>query len=978
MRTRKIVLFISFVSILSLLGFPLSSRATAAVVDTQTKISLTEEEQQFIKEHPVIRLGVDPEFVPYEFFDSDGVYKGIAADYNDLVCRISGLKMEVASDLTWAEAYDKAVNKELDLLPCVSITKQRQEYFLFSDPYISFQRAIFVNKDETSISSIDDLAGKTVAVQEHSSHEGFLEQYSEIQPKLYTNVDSALLDVSTGKAVAFIGNLATSSYIARTLGITNLNYVVIDTRRPQALYYAVRNDWPVLVGIINKALAAITEEERIAISNKWIVVQEKPDYSKIIRIAGMASIVIALIIVVSVFWILQLRKEVASRKRAQAELQLAKEDAERANQVKSMFLARMSHEIRTPLNAIMGMAYLFRKTDMTVTQSIYLDKLLQASKNMLGIINDILDFSKIEAGKIEIERVSFDLDKLLQHVISIESVRIEEQKIEFLLDKEPRMAQFFFGDPARIEQILLNIISNAIKFTKEGSVQLSVRIAEKKDSVETIEFRVKDSGIGMSREQLDRLFIPFDQGDSSISRRFGGTGLGVSIVKNLVELMGGELSVTSVVGEGTVFSVRLPLEVDAIKEKTELQMTAVDFFRSIRALVLEKNEPSRSLLESCLCSFGISADWASSEQEILQRMYQADKGEKPSYNLIMLDYAALTESGIQFISELKNHSLLGRQAKYILTIPLSREDLFEGLETAGIDFAIIKPIIPSVLFNGILEVFRILTPAKQKAEEKRDRVVSEGSYHILLVEDNKTNQYIAQSILEQAGFRVSKADDGNDGYRFFRDHHQDLDLILMDIHMPEMDGYTASDLIREIDPSVPIVAMTADAVTGVEEKCKSHGMAHYVSKPFEPDALIKTILDVIGENKASAHSQPPAPESAAAEAVFNAEDGLRRIGGDQVVFQMVLEEYMRENTHTLEALKEKLVQADYAGAVQIVHKVKGSSGNIGAQRLYAVSSDLQNSLSSGDQAVILSQYQEFETLYVQLIQEIHAYLKISG
>lgn len=943
--------------------------------DQENELGLTQAELDFLAEHPEIRLGVDPTYIPYEFFDSDGVYKGIAADYIALICQKTGLKMTVTEGLTWSEAYEKAVNRELDVLPCVSKTATREQYFLFSDPYFEFHRAIFINQDNNTVKSFDDLKSQKVAVQINSSHHGFLEEYDDIRLSPYRTVEEALLALSKGTESAFVGNLATSSYLIKMLGITNLKFVTIDFENKQFLYFAIRNDWPELAGIINKALSSVTEEEKIAIRNKWIGVEASHDYTGIIRFALILGAVIVIVLTVSVFWILRLRKEVRLRKRAQDALNLAKDEADRANQIKSMFLARMSHEIRTPLNAIMGMSYLLKKTDLNVTQGIYLDKLQQSGKNMLGIINDILDFSKIEAGKIEIERISFDLDKVLQRVINIESVKMDAQNVDFSMEKDPEIPQFYFGDPTRIEQVLLNLVSNAVKFTPNGSVTISVLISSRNNDTYIIEFRVKDTGIGMEKEQLDRLFIPFDQGNSSISRRFGGTGLGMSIVKNLTDLMGGEIEVSSIQGEGSTFCIRLPLDVDKSKEQTEIKKMAADCFSTIRALVLDPNTGSRNLLIDCFHSFGIRADCACSEEEVLPLVRKAALEERAPYNLVLADYNAPKEGGTEFVRALKATLLLEPETKFILIIPMSREALFEEAEAAGVDFVISKPIIPSVLYNGIIEIFKIIPPQMPQTAEGDDKTELPYPYHILIVEDNKTNQFIAQSILTQSGFRVSLADDGGAGHRFMQENGQDVDLILMDIHMPDMDGYTASDLIRKINPDVPIVAMTADAIAGVEEKCRSHGMGQYVSKPFDPDQLIETLLALLKTRKWSKARIPPTnPVADSGETVFDQEDGLKRIGGDMNLFRMILKEFYAENESVKESLKEKIDQKDFSGAVQIVHKIKSSSGNIGAKSLNTAAAALQKSLSDGDEPEIEKKHSVFDEQFDKLSLEITALL----
>ena len=337
-----------------------------------SSISWTEDELAFMEEHPVIRLGVDPGFVPFEFIDENGEYKGITADYLSLISEKTGLQFEVFKGLTWPEAYDMALAGDLDVLPAVGKTEEREEHFLFSQPYYYFKRVIVTRDTDTHISDMEDLEELTVAVQRNSSHHSYLLSYPQINLSLYDSVEAALTAVATGTETAFIGNLATTNYLIRSTGLTNqdLSPSKQRSRKPCILLFVKTGR---VVSIFNKAVGAITESEKLAINNKWIDLQTDIDYGPIIRILSIIGAFVAIVMIVSFFWIARLRKEVEHRKRIQMDLERAKREADEANEFKSSFMARISHEIRTPLNAIIGMAYLLKKTDISLTQSMYVD-----------------------------------------------------------------------------------------------------------------------------------------------------------------------------------------------------------------------------------------------------------------------------------------------------------------------------------------------------------------------------------------------------------------------------------------------------------------------------------------------------------------------------------------------------------------------------------------------------------------------------
>jgi two-component system, sensor histidine kinase and response regulator len=975
-------------------------------------LELSEAELNFIREHPIIHLGVDPEFIPYSFIDSDGVYKGISADYQAQIIAATGLTFDIARGMTWSQAYERAVEKQLDVLPCVSKTSQREQYFLFSDPYFDFQRVIYVNTDNKEINTFEDLYGKTVAVQEDTSNHSFLIDYPEIKLDLFDSVESALLAVSNGTDAAFVGNLATSNYQAKANGITNLRYVPIGSQEPQSLYFAVRKDWPELVSIINKALGAISEESKLAISDKWVSVETNADYSGILRIAGIVGGLTLLIMLVSFFWILRLRKEIVIRKQTQLDLETAKRVADDANQSKSLFLARMSHEIRTPLNGITGMSYLLKKTSLSLTQRMYLDKIIHSSANMLGIINDILDFSKIESGKVELEIASFSLDQTVQDVVNVVSYKIEEKEIGFIFTKDPAVPNWFFGDAKRLGQILINLLNNSSKFTSTGSVSLDIRLLAKENDQYHLSFTIRDTGIGMTDEQVKKLFVPYMQADVSINRRFGGTGLGLSIVKNLVDLMGGEVNVFSTIGEGSSFIVNLTLPVDVEKEKESRAIVPTELFKNMKALVLDKAGTGMNMIRKYLESFGMSCEMTTSPRSAASMLEAANGKTTSPFDLLIVDYETPSVGGFQYAEGISGDTQITHKPKILMLLPMMREDLFDQYSEHGVDIAVGKPVVPSILLNAILDVFHLKAVAEAQTSDSETAAL-DVSRCVLVAEDNKTNQFIAKSLLDQIGAEVILVGNGQEAVEYYTQHKEHIDLILMDLHMPVMNGYEATEAIRKISADVPIIAMTADVVMGVQEKCEKCGIHTYISKPFDPERFIRTIRDFLltikpkprveqpaetsteqpaeqpaetsTEQSAEPSTEQPAEqpvepsaeqpaEPSADTPALDVEKGIRELGLGRELYLQVLAEYRNENLDTADRMTLAVREGRYADAAGIAHKVKSSSGSIGAKALHELSVRLQATLEKADGpgASVLSE--EFARSISRVLDEIQKLL----
>jgi signal transduction histidine kinase/CheY-like chemotaxis protein/HPt (histidine-containing phosphotransfer) domain-containing protein len=959
------------------------------------RVRLNAAERAFLAAHPVIRAGVDPAFMPYEFIDGDGQYKGIAAEVLSLVCRNTGLQISVRTDLPWAQAHAMAQRQELDMLPAVAMTDARKPHFLFTDPYQPFERALIFLDTDSTITGLDSLAGRTVAVQENSSHHGFLQAYPEISLNLYGETTDALRAVADGQETVFVGNYGTSAYHIRTMGLMRLRALKLRENNAEQLHMAVRNDWPELASILNKGLAAITEEEWITIRNRWIGIEQQQDYSGLMNRLFIAAGIVIIILIVSLYWIAMLRQEVKARIRVQEALKLAKEEAESANRVKSSFLARMSHEIRTPLHAVTGTVHLLRRTPLSTSQRLYTDMMLQASHSMLGIINDILDFSKIESGKLTLEHISFNLDTVLQQAIHIVSWRAEEKKLKLEVHRDPALPVHFFGDPVRLGQIILNLLGNAVKFTETGTVSLFVSRddasgkhgrpgSDSHSGTETpgssseplpLLIEVRDTGIGIPPAQQNSLFTPFTQADASINRRFGGTGLGLSIVRSLLEQMGGVIAVESEENKGSRFLIRLPLQPDPEREAEQQRWLGTAFFHQLKVLALHDDPEELAEWKRILTAFGMETGFALSLSEAQTRIKGAFSGASEPYNLVLADFSALPNQSLEDLASLLPADHPGNQPRFILLMPTSQEAAFpdapegtEGGREAGASAAghlrmrrISRPLIPSMLFNAMLSLFEDQLPVDAKAQTP----APEAGIHfppgcrILVVDDNRTNLFITRVILEEAGAGVVLAENGQVGLDAFKASQNSFSAILMDLHMPEMNGYDATARIRELDGQIPILALTADAITGVDESCRAAGFTGSIQKPFEPEQLLQILSAEISRVRPAAEATvTPADDAPAADVpmmatpmdgdlemlslpLLDEADGLRRLGNRRNLYETILETFLQEAEEEFPHLQELVDDKQWNEVVKSAHKIKGIAGNVGAKRLQAQAAELQ-------------------------------------
>jgi signal transduction histidine kinase/CheY-like chemotaxis protein/HPt (histidine-containing phosphotransfer) domain-containing protein len=938
--------------------------------DAGTAIQFTQDELDFIAVHPVIHVGVDTEFVPFEFIDDQNAYKGIASDYLTRIQSETGLQFDIEKSLEWPEIYNRALSGEIDLLPALTMTTNRERDFLFSDSYYTFRRVIVVSDDEAQIHGINDLTHYVVAVQENSSHHSYLSQINGLSLSLYPTAEKALAAVASGKERVFVGNLATSNYIIRENGLTNLKMIAFESDESQTLHFAVRKDMAPLVSIINKVLRAMPEEEKMAINSRWVTLNIEPDYTGFIQKIIAVSLLILLLFAVSAFWIIKLKKEIRARQRVETALTLAKKEAEDANQVKSNFLARMSHEIRTPLNAIYGISHLLKNTDMNAVQSSYVNRIVKSSKAIIDIVNDILDYSKMDADKMTIERVSFDLDHLIQNIIIITSYPLDRKKLQFRFYKEAGIPNMFFGDHKRIEQVLVNLLNNAAKFTEAGEISFEIKLRAKESGRFILNFIISDTGIGMSKEELGDLFKPFQQADSSISRKYGGTGLGLSIVKRLVELMNGKIDVYSTLGEGTSFVVELPLEIDSDGEANYQKERSRYYLSDIQTIFFTKRPSQLNFLINSLKNLGINAHIISDEESVLKHLKEAAGKYVKSYDLVIIDFDPYTENQSDLYAQITEAPSIVNKPKIIALVPYTNDLTLEKLERRPNVIALIHPVITSVLYDAIVELFyakRNLPDTPRKSSAVISKHFADSNRKVLIVDDNLTNQMIVSEILAQHHITYYAADNGKEAIEQFMQHTSQIALILMDLHMPIMNGFEAAANIRSLSVNVPILAMTADVIEDTLEKLQLHGMVDYILKPFDPDVLIDKIAAYITPDTATEFEKETRTHDAP---VMDLQKALRHTGMPEDKLKRILEVYRRENVNFIGDLEKCLSEGDFMNAEKMVHKLKSSTGGIGANTLYKQLITFQAQLKDGDDSLIKLSFEQIKLAMHQLLNEV--------